>query len=39
MPATDFGPSDPRPMFRMKSDFADATVGGLGRDCCRTATA
>ena len=31
MPATDFGASDPRPMFRMKSDFADATVGGWVR--------
>ena len=31
MPATDFGASDPRPMFRMKSDLADATVGGWVR--------
>ena len=31
MPASDFGPSDPRPLFRMKSDFADATVGGWVR--------
>jgi hypothetical protein len=30
-PASDFGPSDPRPLFRMKSDFADATVGGWVR--------
>ena len=30
-PATDFGAADPRPMFRMKSDFADATVGGWVR--------
>jgi hypothetical protein len=28
MPAADFGPTDPRPLFRMKSDLADATVGG-----------
>jgi hypothetical protein len=27
-PEGDFGPADPRPLFRMKSDFADATVGG-----------
>ena len=31
LPAGDFGPSDPRPLFRMKSDFADATVGGWVR--------
>ena len=31
MPATDFGPSDPRPMFRMKADYPDATVGGWVR--------
>ncbi len=31
LPASDFGPSDPRPLFRMKSDFADATVGGWVR--------
>jgi hypothetical protein len=30
-PATDFAASDPRPMFRMKSDLADATVGGWVR--------
>jgi hypothetical protein len=30
-PATDFGSADPRPMFRMKSDLADATVGGWVR--------
>src|SRR5262245_2101899 len=30
-PATDFGPTDPRPPFRMKSDLADATVGGWVR--------
>jgi hypothetical protein len=30
-PATDFGAADPRPLFRMKSDLADATVGGWVR--------
>jgi len=30
-PATDFGAADPHPLFRMKSDFADATVGGWVR--------
>jgi len=30
-PATDFGTSDPHPLFRMKSDLADATVGGWVR--------
>lgn len=28
IPAGDFGPNDPQPLFRRKSDFADATVGG-----------
>ena len=31
VPASDFGAADPRPMFRMKSEFADATVGGWVR--------
>jgi hypothetical protein len=30
-PDGDFGPNDPRPLFRMKSDFGDATVGGWVR--------
>src|SRR5215831_666358 len=30
-PASDFGPTDPRPLFRMKSDYPDATVGGWVR--------
>ena len=30
-PPRDFGAVDPRPIFRMKSDFADATVGGWVR--------
>jgi hypothetical protein len=31
IPATDYGPNDPRPLFRMKSVFADATDGGWVR--------
>jgi hypothetical protein len=31
VPPGDYGPSDPRPLFRMKSDYADATVGGWVR--------
>lgn len=27
-PETDFGPSDPRPLFRMKADLVDATTAG-----------
>jgi hypothetical protein len=27
-PETDFGPDDPRPLFRMKADLADATTSG-----------
>ncbi|HET9933919.1 MAG TPA: hypothetical protein VFQ35_24615, partial [Polyangiaceae bacterium] len=27
-PLTDFGPNDARPLFRMKSEFADATTAG-----------
>ncbi|HEY7374421.1 MAG TPA: hypothetical protein VIF57_19815 [Polyangia bacterium] len=30
-PAGDFGPTDPRPLFRMKADYPDATVGGWVR--------
>jgi len=30
-PATDFAPSDPRPLFGMKADYPDATVGGWVR--------
>lgn len=32
LPDTDFGPADPRPLFRMKSEFADAFTGAwVGR--------
>jgi hypothetical protein len=31
MPATDFGATDPRPMFRMKSDLGDPTNGNWVR--------
>jgi hypothetical protein len=31
IPAVDFGPNDPQPLFRRKSDLADATVGGWVR--------
>ena len=31
IPSGDYGVSGPRPLFRMKSDFADATVGGWVR--------
>jgi hypothetical protein len=31
LPDGDFGPDDPRPLFRMKSPFADATDGGWVR--------
>jgi hypothetical protein len=31
IPAGDYGASDPRPLFRMKSPFADATVAGWVR--------
>ena len=31
IPAADYGASDPRPLFRMKSPFADATVAGWVR--------
>jgi hypothetical protein len=31
IPESDYGAEDPRPLFRMKSDFADANVGGWVR--------
>ena len=31
IPATDYGPKDPQPLFAMKSDFADATTAGWVR--------
>jgi hypothetical protein len=31
LPATDFGPDDPNPLFRMKADFPDALTAGWVR--------
>ena len=31
LPSSDFGPNDPQPLFRMKSDLADATTAGWVR--------